>query len=95
MQTIELDCAPDGPRPVDLIEGVLYGSGLPLREPIAKWFALDVCKPGHSIGTRIGRYQWTWDFTDIDPPQWVAAQAVTEPRIRALHHAGHIRYGSW
>jgi hypothetical protein len=38
MQTIELDCAPGNPRPGDLIEGVIKDTGLPVREPVAKFF---------------------------------------------------------
>jgi hypothetical protein len=32
-QTIELDCPPGAPRPGDLIEAVIEGTGLPLRKP--------------------------------------------------------------
>jgi hypothetical protein len=38
VQTIELDCAPGMTRPGDLIEGVLEGTGLPVKDPIAKFF---------------------------------------------------------
>ncbi len=38
IQTIELDCPPGDPRPGDLIEGVIKGTGLPLREPVGKAF---------------------------------------------------------
>jgi hypothetical protein len=37
-QTIELDCAPGFPRPGDLIDGVIGGTGLPSREPVSKFF---------------------------------------------------------
>lgn len=37
-QTIELDCAPGGLRPGDLIANVIKGTGLPKREPVAKFF---------------------------------------------------------
>lgn len=37
-QTIDLDCAPGWPRPGDLIEGVLEGTGLTAEEPVAKIF---------------------------------------------------------
>lgn len=37
-QTIELDCAPGGTRPGDLIGYVIKGTGLPKREPVAKFF---------------------------------------------------------
>lgn len=37
-QTIELDCAPGGTRPGDLIAGVIEGTGLELKEPVGKFF---------------------------------------------------------
>ncbi len=37
-QTIELDCPPGNPRPGDLIEGVIKGTGLDSREPVGKFF---------------------------------------------------------
>ena len=37
-QTIELDCPPGDPRSGDLIEGVIEGTGLELREPVSKLF---------------------------------------------------------
>ncbi len=36
--TIELDCAPGCPRPGDLIEGVIEGTGLPSKKPVSKFF---------------------------------------------------------
>jgi hypothetical protein len=38
VQTIELDCPPGDPRPGDLIEGVIEGTGLELRERVAAFF---------------------------------------------------------
>ena len=77
-QTIELDCAPGGPRPGDLIGQVIEGTGLPSREPVGKFFG-----------------NWTWDYGDVPPEQWKAAQAITRPRIIELYETGKIRYGSW
>jgi hypothetical protein len=37
-QTIELDCAPGLPRPGALIEGVLEGTGLPVRDTTSRFF---------------------------------------------------------
>ena len=37
-QTVELDCAPGGTRPGDLIGGVIEGTGLPTREPVSMFF---------------------------------------------------------
>ena len=37
-QTIELDCEPGALRPGDLLPGVIKGTGLPIREPVSKFF---------------------------------------------------------
>jgi hypothetical protein len=37
-QTIELDCPPGNSRPGDLIEGVLEGTGLKVKDPVSKFF---------------------------------------------------------
>lgn len=37
-QTIELDCAPGGPRPGDLIGEVIKGTLLEPREPVGMFF---------------------------------------------------------
>ena len=37
-QTIELDCVPGYPRPGDLIDGVIEGTGLPKRETASHVF---------------------------------------------------------
>jgi len=37
-QTIELDCPPGDPRPGDLIEQVIEGTGLPLRDAVSRFF---------------------------------------------------------
>ena len=35
---ITLDCAPGGPRPGDLLPGILAGTGIVLGAPISKFF---------------------------------------------------------
>lgn len=40
METIEIDCTPGNPRPGDLIDGVLEGTGLTAGETIARCFGL-------------------------------------------------------
>jgi hypothetical protein len=37
-QTIELDCPPGLPRPGDLIDGVIEGTGLPKRDSVSRCF---------------------------------------------------------
>lgn len=38
IQTIEIDCQPGFPRPGDLIDGVIEGTGLPKRESVGRLF---------------------------------------------------------
>lgn len=38
VKTIELDCPPGFPRPTDLIEGVLEGTGLEVKETVSRFF---------------------------------------------------------
>jgi len=38
LQTIEIDCPPGYPRPGDLIEDVIKGTGLPLRQDVSRIF---------------------------------------------------------
>jgi hypothetical protein len=39
-QTIEIDCPPGSPRPGDLIEDVIKGTGLPLRQDVSRLFGM-------------------------------------------------------
>jgi hypothetical protein len=39
-QIIEIDCPPGYPRPGDLIEGVIKGTGLPLRQDVSRIFGM-------------------------------------------------------
>lgn len=47
METIELDCAPGTARPDAYIAGVLEGTGLPVKEPEARFF---------------GNWTWCFDY---------------------------------
>lgn len=38
---------------------------------------------------------WTWDYRDIAPEVWNAANLAIGERITNLYHRGRIRYGSW
>ena len=40
IQTIEIDCPPGYPRPGDLIEEVIKGTGLPLRQDVSRLFGM-------------------------------------------------------
>lgn len=48
-KSIELDCPPGSPRPDDLIESVLEGTGLEVKDPVLKFF---------------GCFTWIYDMPD-------------------------------
>tara|TARA_R110000772_G_scaffold70078_1_gene154383 strand:- start:328 stop:582 length:255 start_codon:yes stop_codon:yes gene_type:complete len=81
-QTIELDCAPGGMRPGDLIEGVLVDTPLKLEEHFEK----DIPK---SFGN------WTFivkeEFTDL----YLEHTVSIKEKITNLYTSGYVRYASW
>lgn len=84
-KSIELDCAPGGPRPGDLIGWVVEGTileGLPEAGPeatVIRFFG-----------------NWKWEFDSVSDEDWrVKVQSIIKSRIEALYHNGTIRYGSW
>lgn len=81
--SIELDCAPGRPRPSDLIEGVLDGTGLSPTD-------FDTANPffGHQ----------TWVLRSGSPERdlaFTASKPIFKERIEALFHSHLIRYGTW
>jgi hypothetical protein len=83
-KTIELDCAPGGPRPGDLIEKVVEGTILE-NDPKAH--------PEATVGRFFGN--WTWEFSHISDEEWLKIREVVKLRVKALYDRGTIRYGSW
>ena len=78
-QSIELDCPPGYPRPGDLIDGVLEGTGL---------------KPGETVSRLFGNWIWEFpDITEDEWKTRI--RPIIKPRIVALYEAGVIRWGSW
>lgn len=79
METIELDCPPGSPRPWDLIDEVIAGTGLtlPAERPMA-FFGLCV-----------------WEFECSHEHWVNVIKPIIKPRIIALYNQGVIRYGSW
>jgi hypothetical protein len=77
--TIDLDCPPGGIRPRDLIDGVIEGTGLEVKEHPTPFFGQ--C-----------RYEFS-DITDEEWRERI--QPIIKPRIVALYNSGTIRYGSW
>lgn len=83
IKTIELDCAPGGIRPGELITGVVKGTVLEQHT-----------EPNNPKGMFFGN--WTWDYEGkVTDEEWLKAQEVTKVRIARLFHEGFIRYGSW
>jgi len=78
--TIEIDCAPMGPRPDQYIGGVLKGTGLKVEdfEITNKFFG-----------------NWEWTLTAKKEKEFKAAKPTLKQRITKLYNDGKIRYGSW
>lgn len=81
--SIELDCAPGGIRPNDLIGGVLTDTGLEVSD-------FDTAPPffGHQtwrLKASAGKDEL---FTSIH-------NDIIKSRVEALYNEGFIRYGSW
>lgn len=80
LRTIDLDCPPGLPRPGDLIDGVLEGTGLVAKETVSRFF---------------GNWTWDFS-DQVEPITWVERiQPIIKPRIEKLYRDGVIRYGSW
>lgn len=81
--TIELDCAPGGVRPNELIGRVIAGTVLEQHT-----------QPDAPNSTFFGN--WTWNYTEkVTEEEWKAVQEFTKPRVQRLYNEGFIRYGSW
>jgi hypothetical protein len=78
--SIELDCAPGGIRPGDLLPGVIEGLGL----------TLNAAKPDRML---FG--EWTWIIPADQSERYLSVQSTVKERIEKLYHAGFIRWGSW
>jgi|SRR5712664_666053 len=81
--SIEMDCPPGNPRPGDLIEGVLDGTGLHVSD--------------FSTGNPFFGHQ-TWILKEGSPERdiaFTASKPIFKERIKKLHDAGYIRYGTW
>lgn len=78
--SIELDCPPGNPRPGDLISKIIEGTGLPIRDPIAKVF---------------GNWTWSYTDVPGIEELWPKIKPIIKERVSALYNNGIIRYGSW
>lgn len=81
--SIELDCAPGTPRPADLIQGVLAGTGLETKD-------FDTANPFFGHQTWVLRAEAGKDETFQ-----AVKEKVIRKRVESLYFRGVIRYGSW
>lgn len=79
-QSIDIDCAPGGIRPGDLLPGVIDGLNL----------TLDADKPDSML---FGN--WTWIIPEDQTEQYMKVKDTVKERITNLYNNGSIRYGSW
>jgi hypothetical protein len=80
MYTIELDCAPGGIRPNDLLPGVLKDTGITID-------------PDNTVSRFFGN--WKWEVPNEQTQAYEAVRETVKDRIETLYHSGVIRYGSW
>ena len=78
--SIELDCAPGGPRPNELLPSVLEGTGVTLDPEI-------------TVARCFGN--WEWMIPESEAEAFLAAKETIASRIKELYNKGRIRYGSW
>jgi hypothetical protein len=78
--TIELDCPPGTPRPGDLLPGVLAETEVSLD-------------PDETVSRLFGN--WMWEIPAAQEAAFLKSRNVIKSRIKELHTAGLIRYGSW
>ena len=83
-KSIEIDCAPGGLRPGDLITGVVKGTVLE---------SMPEAQPTASVSRLFGN--WCWTFPAISDEAWIAIQPVLRGRLTKLYQMGQIRYASW
>ncbi len=80
MFRIEIDCEPFGPRPCDLLPGVLVGTGV-------------VIDPQDTVSRLFGN--WEWVIPAEHEAKYKEVRETVRARITALYAGGIIRYGSW
>ena len=81
--SIELDCPPGNPRPKDLIESVLEGTGL-------------VVNDFETHNPFFGEQTWVLKESAKKDELFLKHKYETiKPRVVALYNSGYIRYGTW
>jgi hypothetical protein len=80
--SIELDCPPGNPRPNDLIDGVLEGTGLDLSD----------FSTSHPF---FGHQAWILKAGPEREEKFELARKTFKQRVSDLYDANVIRYGSW
>jgi len=80
--SIELDCAPGGLRPNDLIGSVLHGTGI----------AIDDFDTGAPF---FGHQTWILKETAGKDQQFTDSKPLFKQRIVDMYDSGIIRYGTW
>jgi len=80
--SIELDCEPGFPRPSDLIDGVLAGTG--------------ICAEDFITGDPFfGHQTWVLKKEAGKDDLFTNSKPTFKERVEALYHSGQIRYGSY
>jgi hypothetical protein len=80
--SLELDCPPGSPRPNDLIDGVLKGTGLEVKD----------FETGNPF---FGHQTWILKESANKDEIFTKNKPLFERRITELFNRGSIRYGTW
>lgn len=78
--SIELDCAPGGLRPNDLLPCVIEGLGITLD-------------PENTVMRLFGN--WKWMIPQEQRIEYLKVRDEVARRIKTMYESGMIRYGSW
>lgn len=78
--TLEIDCPPGLPRPGDLLQHVLEGTGVVL-DSSATTSRLFGC--------------WTWNIPEEYESAYLEHRELIKDRLEKLYNEGTIRYASW
>ena len=80
IKTIEIDCAPLGPRPDVYMKQICAETDLEYKKPYI---------------SPVGFGNWEWDYSELSDEEWLKIKPKIGEMITNFYNQGSIRYGSW